>query len=251
MNTSQYQNNYSELYSRELNDQTRRTKALKTLAVLKDCLADKISGLSVLEVGCFTGEIGLTIADHFNSYTAIDIDKNAVDLARDKNKDGKKGIQFEVMNAETLTFNDDSFDVVICSHVYEHVPHPQQMMREIYRVLKKDGICYFAASNRCIIIEPHYQLPFLTYFPKPLANIYLKLSKGISTYYETHLSVFSLRKMVNKFNLIDYTKKIISEPNKFHATDMLQQGTLKQKLSLIFITIFYWLSPTYIWILKK
>jgi ubiquinone/menaquinone biosynthesis C-methylase UbiE len=245
------QNNYSELYSHELDDLSRKTKALKTLAVLKDSISDDLSGLDVLEVGCFAGEIGLAIAEYFNSYRAIDIDKKAISLAEQKNSHRNKNIHFEVMNAEMLKFNDNSFDIVICSHVYEHVSNPQKMMDEIYRVLKIGGGCYFAAGNRLVFMEPHHRLPFLSCLPKRLASGYLKIFKGLSPYYETHLTIFSLRKLVKKYLMIDYTKNVINEPDKFHATDMVQQGTIKQRLSLLFIKVFYWFSPTYIWILKK
>jgi len=37
------------------------------------------------------------------------------------------------------SFKDDSFDVIICNHVLEHVPNDLQAMRELRRVLKKEG----------------------------------------------------------------------------------------------------------------
>ena len=38
-----------------------------------------------------------------------------------------------------LPFEDESFDVVLCNHVLEHIPDDTQAMRELYRVLKKGG----------------------------------------------------------------------------------------------------------------
>ena len=38
-----------------------------------------------------------------------------------------------------IPFADDSFDVILCSHVLEHVPEDRQAMRELCRVLKPDG----------------------------------------------------------------------------------------------------------------
>lgn len=36
---------------------------------------------------------------------------------------------------------DEAYDLIICYHVLEHVENDQQAMRELYRVLKKDGVC--------------------------------------------------------------------------------------------------------------
>jgi ubiquinone/menaquinone biosynthesis C-methylase UbiE len=247
-----YQDNYSDLYRLEIDDKSRRMKALKTLAVLKDVLGADLTGLNVLEIGCFTGEIGHTIAGHFRSWCGIDIDPKAIQLAKERDSTSISGnAEYKVMNAESLEIRDDSLDVVICSHVYEHVPHPHRMMAEIRRVLRKDGVCYFAAGNRLVVMEPHHRLPFLTYLPKPLAHVYLKRLRAKPVYYETHFSVFALRRLVKPFHLIDYTEKVIREPVKFFATDMVMDGSLKQKLALLFIRIFYWLSPTYIWVLKN
>lgn len=44
-----------------------------------------------------------------------------------------------VMSVTDIKFPDNSFDVVMCNHVFELVPDDAQGMREIYRVLKPNG----------------------------------------------------------------------------------------------------------------
>ena len=39
-----------------------------------------------------------------------------------------------------LTFENNTFDLIICNHVLEHIIDDRTAMKEIYRVLKKDGI---------------------------------------------------------------------------------------------------------------
>lgn len=38
-----------------------------------------------------------------------------------------------------LPFEDDSFDVIFCNHVLEHIPDDTKAMQEMYRILKPDG----------------------------------------------------------------------------------------------------------------
>ena len=65
------------------------------------------------------------------------------------------------------------------------------------------------------------------------------------------LNVSSLRRLVDQFQLFDYTEQVVRQPNKFYATDMIAEGSRKQRLSLLILRLFNWLSPTYLWVLKK
>jgi len=55
--------------------------------------------------------------------------------------DFKKGIQCE--DVQNLTYEDESFDLVTSTEVFEHVPNDEKGFREIYRVLKKGGYFVF------------------------------------------------------------------------------------------------------------
>lgn len=61
----------------------------------------------------------------------------------------------------SLSFPNNSFDVVTCSQVYEHVLDGGRMMDKKFCVLKLAGICYFAAGNLLAIEEHHHQLIFI------------------------------------------------------------------------------------------
>ena len=150
-----------------------------------------------------------------------------------------------------LDFSDNTFDIVICTHIYEHVPDAQIMIREIFRVLKPGGISYFAAGNRLSIMEPHYKLPFLSILPRSLAHIYMKISGKGSYYHEKHLTISGLLKLVGNFIVHDYTKKLIEKPEKYSTEYMLRPGSLKHHLAKFTVNYLYWLCPTYIWILQK
>lgn len=44
------------------------------------------------------------------------------------------------MDVVDIPFSDEAFDVIYCSHVLEHVPDDRKAMRELFRVLKDDGL---------------------------------------------------------------------------------------------------------------
>ena len=47
-----------------------------------------------------------------------------------------------------LPFNDDSFDIVFCNHVLEHIQDDTKAMKELYRVMKKGGMGDFSNTSR-------------------------------------------------------------------------------------------------------
>lgn len=230
----------------------RAQKARKTLSVLKDYLAAakrNPAQLTLLDIGCSTGFMTRLYGQAFERVVGVDIDNGAIRHARSHNGGGN--VEFLVGDSMSLDFKDGSFDCATCTQIYEHVPDSRRLMEEIYRVLKPGGCCYFAAGNRLRVIEPHYRLPFLSVMPKSLGHLYVKLAGKADSYYETHRSLWGLRKLVGRFEIYDYTAKILSDPVKYHATEMVRPGSLKQRLALLVLSVAYWLCPTYVWVLRK
>lgn len=246
-----YQYNYSERIEsiNSMYDEVSRVKkANKTISILKDYCKD-LSSLTLLDIGASSGIMTYEYAKYFYKVIGIDIDKQAIEFAT-KNFN-KNNIEYIVSPVEESNLNENSFDAITCSHIYEHVPSAEILMENIFKLLKPGGVCYFAAGNRFKIIETHYKLPFLSYLPKKLANLYLRMFTNNSEYYENLLSYRNLKKIVNKFEIIDYTKKIIREPSKFFADEMIVEKSLKYYVVNILSSLGYFLIPTYIWVLKK
>lgn len=249
---TQYQYNYTENAVAKVNmydEAGRQQKADKIITVLEDYFGN-LNELSLLDMSCSTGMMTKAFCPVFGKVYGIDIDQSAVEFA--KTHHSAKNIEFHMMDALSTSFPDNHFNVIICNQMYEHVPNPQQLMREIHRLLAPSGVCYFGATSRLKVIETHYgNLPFLSYLPKSLAHLYLRvLGKG-DYYYETLYSYWGLKRLVADFDLIDYTVKVIAEPEKFHLTDMVRSHTLKQRLALVMLKVAYVFLPGYIWLLKK
>jgi ubiquinone/menaquinone biosynthesis C-methylase UbiE len=179
----------------------------------------------------------------------VDIDREAIASAR--RSFVRPNLGFAVADGLALPFGDAAFDVVLCAHVYEHVPDPRRLLTEIRRVLKPGGVCYFAAGNRFQPMEPHYRLPLLSVVPKFLAHLYLRVLGRGRHYYETHLSYWQLRRLVSGFVVDDCTARMIEAPGRYAMEYLLPPGSLKAALARAFVRFAYPFVPTYIWLLRR
>ncbi|MDT3404476.1 class I SAM-dependent methyltransferase [Mucilaginibacter terrae] len=90
----------------------------------------------VLEVGAGDGSI-LKILSEQNfapEYHAVEISDSGVEYIQSRNIGNLKSVQ--VFDGYHLPFEDDSFDLIILSHVLEHVEHERMLLRELKRVAK-------------------------------------------------------------------------------------------------------------------
>jgi ubiquinone/menaquinone biosynthesis C-methylase UbiE len=96
-------------------------------------------GKSVLEIGCGNGADGAMFAMAGAVYTGVDLTEAALAATRAHfDALGLKG-QFQMENAEQLSFVDESFDFVYSHGVLHHTPNPENAFSEVFRVLKPGG----------------------------------------------------------------------------------------------------------------
>ncbi len=82
--------------------------------------------------------------------------------------------------ADKMPFENEAFDVVTLTSVYEHLLPRQRLasLKEINRVLKDEGILVGQIPNMYFPVEVHSRLLFQSYLPRQLAQWYLtKFSK--------------------------------------------------------------------------
>lgn len=249
----EYQLAFSEIHPGTMFDESGRLqKARKTVAVILDALRSAghdPQRAMVLDIGCSTGILTRHYADFFGHVVGVDIDDGAVEWAQ-KNR-AADNIDYRVGDSMELPFPDAEFDVVTCTHIYEHVPDAKRMLDEIFRVLKPGGVCYFAAENRIRLWDGHYDLPLLTILPKTLGDWYVRLMGRGEGRYETHSTLRGLRRMAQRFEISDYTRTVVRDPVRFEASDMVRAGSIKQKAALTILAAAYWAFPTYLWVLRK
>lgn len=244
-----YQHGFSDNGTAMFDHAGRQKKAATMISVLSDAINKPLENLTTLNVGGSAGIIDEYLSRYFSHVTGIDIDEKAILYA--KTNFQKEGLTFEIGDAMNMKYEANSFDVVICSQVYEHVPDAAMLMQEMFRVLKPGGAIYFSAGNRLMFNEPHYNLPLLSVLPRPLAHLYLKMSGRGDHYYEKHFTYWGLKRLVRAFEVIDYTPLILSKPEKYKTEYMVKPGSNKQKIAAFISKYMIWLVPGYIWILKK
>jgi ubiquinone/menaquinone biosynthesis C-methylase UbiE len=249
----EYQHGFSEIHPKTMFDELGRLqKARKTVAVILDALQQ--AGIDpgetrLLDIGCSTGILTRHYAEFFGRVVGIDIDDGAVEWARQNR--AAENVAYRIGDSMDVPFPDGEFDLVTCTHIYEHVPDAKRMLDEIHRVLKPGGFCYFAAENRLRLWDEHYNLPFVTVLPRPLADLYVRVTGRGQRRYESHRTLWGLKRLVREFEVTDYTRAVVRDPKKFEATNMIWPGSPKQKAANAILTVAYWASPTYLWILRK
>lgn len=244
-----YQPDYANLKPEMYNQISRQKKAHRIIKTLSTYYgADKLKSLSVLDIGSSTGIIDATLAPFFKSVTGIDFDDQAVNFAKKTFK--IDNLKFSVGDAMNLDFESSSFNIIICTHIYEHVPNPSKLFKEIRRVLKPGGICYLAAVNKWWPVEPHYKLLFLSYFPKKIANFYIKTFRKADFYYETLESYWRLKQLTCDFKRIELTDQILRHPKEYGYQDIFSNSILKIA-AFILSPVMKFFAPTFFWILIK
>jgi 2-polyprenyl-3-methyl-5-hydroxy-6-metoxy-1,4-benzoquinol methylase len=208
-----YQHNYSLHFPATRDTATRQRKATKIVQALVNHLQrDNLRGLMCLDLGCSVGIISRTLANAGACIVGVDIDAAALQLAVTERAKHASFVQGDV---GATPFPDESFDVLICSQVYEHSPSLALLTGEIHRVLKTGGVCFFSGPNRWAVMEEHYHLPFLSWLPKAWADRYIRWSGRATEYYETPRSSGELRNALGDFEIHDLTPEMLRYPERY------------------------------------
>lgn len=154
----------------------------------------------VLDYCCGEGDVAFFAAKNGGNVVGIDISPESIKIAENGAKE--RGLsdkaKFEVMDAENLSFEANSFDLIICGGVLHHLDI-EKAYKELARVLKVDG--------QIICAEPLIH--------NPLFQLYRRLTPNIRTEWELdHILKRSQINLANKY--FDRVEK-----NFFHLFSLL------------------------------
>ncbi|KPD22566.1 bifunctional 2-polyprenyl-6-hydroxyphenol methylase/3-demethylubiquinol 3-O-methyltransferase UbiG [Idiomarina abyssalis] len=106
-------------------------------------------GKKVLDVGCGGGLLSEAMAERGAEVTGIDLAEQSLKVARLHALESGRQIDYQCIAVETLAEqNTDSYDVVTCLEMLEHVPDPAAIVQACAKAVKPGGLVFFSTLNR-------------------------------------------------------------------------------------------------------
>lgn len=178
-----------------------------------------------LDVGCGLG-IGLLYVDNpqFELY-ATELDAEALAFIR-SHYNNVSTFRGELIDAK---YPANHFDYVFCNHVIEHVLDPLAYMKEMFRILKKDGILFIGTPDRhCFLYGLYRAYKFLSFsVPQIIDGI-----EHTFIFSKENLSALALRE---NFTIVAHRSITLGDTYKNIFSSKM---SLKEKLSRYIQTFF-------------
>jgi len=214
-----FYNNFSDKWDSYIN----KAETKKRLDIVYNNLFKGIDlkGKKFLEIGCGLGYFSLEAKNRGVIVTAVDVGENLVRITKQKVKKGK----FIVASASNLPFKNETFDIVLCTEVIEHVENQTKAFNEMFRVLKNNGYLVLTTPNK--FFKPFFDLMSFAnirpyhgnekwFFAKEIKAIFR--NKKVDIVKEAYFNFIYPCDLLNKFERINLLKNL-----------MINQGYLVRK----------------------
>lgn len=108
-----------------------------------------VSGSNYLDVGCGGGILTESMAEYGANVTGIDMGEAPLSVAKLHAVETGKDIEYRHINAEDLAAeNPETYDVVSCMEMLEHVPDPASVVKACADMAKPGATLYFSTISR-------------------------------------------------------------------------------------------------------
>ncbi len=109
----------------------------------------QLAGKRVLDVGCGGGILSESMAGLNANVTAIDLSDKALQVAKLHLLESGKQVSYRKIAVEDMAAEcPDSFDIVTCMEMIEHVPDPDSVIASCAKLVKPGGWVFFSTLNR-------------------------------------------------------------------------------------------------------
>ena len=133
-------------------DPNSEFKPLHDINPLRLDYIDRLVGLRgkrVLDVGCGGGILSESMAARGAEVTGIDLGEKALKVAQLHKLESGAAVDYRLVSVEALAAEaPESYDVVTCMEMLEHVPDPAQIVAACAQLVKPGGRVFFSTLNR-------------------------------------------------------------------------------------------------------
>jgi 2-polyprenyl-6-hydroxyphenyl methylase/3-demethylubiquinone-9 3-methyltransferase len=144
-------NKFSEL-AHKWWDKTSEFKPLHDINPLRLNYIDEAVSLknkTVLDVGCGGGILSESMAQKGAKVTGIDLGEKALKVAQLHSLESGVAVDYQLIAVEELARKQpESFDVITCLEMLEHVPDPASVLQACAKLVKTGGHAFFSTINR-------------------------------------------------------------------------------------------------------
>ena len=181
----------------------------------KEFVKDKI----VLDLACGEGYGSFLMADTAKKVIGIDIDKETIEHASLKYlRDNLKFVSGSMTNIPLD--GEKIFDIIVCFEAIEHIKEQEQLIKEVKRLLKKDGILIISTPNAYIysqkpgynIFQNPFHLKEMRY--EEFGEILKTNFKEIFIYGQKVYPASNIFPIFNSNNLVEITEYYIEKKEK-------------------------------------
>ena len=117
---------------------------------IQSCV-DRSTNAVFLDAGCGTGRLLPELEAYFNSILAIDPDPTQIERAKDLVEEHgfHDKVAFQAASIEGLKCKKETFDVILCSHVLQHVTGSsvQPTLQRLAEVLNPSGLLFITTTH--------------------------------------------------------------------------------------------------------
>jgi ubiquinone/menaquinone biosynthesis C-methylase UbiE len=118
---------------------------------------------SLLDYGSGTGANTVLFKDDFKQITGLEVENNFFNEAEKIKKEMKiENIKYELYDGNTIPYSPGYFDAIVSYEVIEHTQNDFVSLKELCRVLKKNGRLIITVPNKWYLMETHgFDIPYL------------------------------------------------------------------------------------------